>query len=407
MKLEALPLSLDADSPASVIAALPVFEDLLAGRRALLPVSLDSVGQHLRTLMHAGTGGQAEAPGTLIACTSGSTGTPKGARLGTRQLTASAQATATWLAEHFSTGPGPWLLALPPHHIAGVQVVLRSLQAGYAPQVLDAPTGFTVGGVVSATARLRRTHRSADLYTSLVPTQLQRLVADAAGRAALREYAAVLVGGAAAAPDLIRRCRADGIPVVLTYGSAETAGGMVYDGHALPGSAVDIDEPSGRILLSGPTVADGYRGSPAGVTSEAFPTSGTFRTSDLGQLTDGLLTVTGRADGAVNSGGLKILPEAVEAALASIGVTGCAVGVPDPDWGESVVALIEADGADSADSADPGALTTRLRARMHEAGVPGHLIPRRIFRTPVLPLTGPGKIDRRAVRHDLQTRLKA
>jgi O-succinylbenzoic acid--CoA ligase len=396
VKLEALPLDLD---PRSIAAAVPVLEDLLAGRRALLPTAPGQEHVLLSQMAAGGDAGDEETPGTLIACTSGSTGLPKGARLRTSNLTASADATAAYLSARFGSGPGPWLLALPPHHIAGIQVILRSLRAGHSPTVL--PGGrFTPEAFAHGTAALRAEHPSEDLHTSLVPTQLQRLMADDQGRSALHEYAAVLVGGAATSPGLADAARNHGIPVVLTYGSSETAGGMVYDGRALPGTRVAVDHGTGRILLSGPTVADGYRNVGGSAEQDAFPARGTFRTSDLGGIDDGRLTVRGRADGAVNSGGMKILPEEVEAALATLGYTACVVGLPDTDWGEAVTALVEVPGESPADR------TAHVRAAMKDAGLPSHLIPRRALGTRRLPMTGPGKVDRRAVRDELRTRLE-
>ncbi|MGP9722564.1 AMP-binding protein [Corynebacterium sp. AOP40-9SA-29] len=397
MKLEALPVALNT---ASVAAALPVLQDVLAGRRAVLPVPPDArAAKDLQDAMGAATD---EAPGTLIACTSGSTGLPKGARLRAANLVASAEATASYLRARFGTAPGPWLLALPPHHIAGLQVILRSLHAGHSPTVMDSDGPFTASGFVRATTALRAAHPEADLHTSLVPTQLHRLLdgPDTSGAlAALREYAAILVGGAATSPDLVARCRQAGVPIVLTYGSSETAGGVVYDGEAIPGTVATIEETTGRILLTGPTVADGYRNVDGAAEQDAFPTASTFRTSDLGTVKDGVLTVRGRADGALNSGGLKVLPEEVEAVLNTIGYRSCVVGLADDDLGEAVVALVESD-------ATAAELTEEVRAALKTSGTASHLIPRRVLSTSVLPATGPGKVDRRAVREEMRTRLR-
>lgn len=413
MKLEALPVALNT---ASVAAALHVLQDVLAGRRAVLPVPPDArAAKDLQDAMRATDVTDIpgvtldEAPGTLIACTSGSTGRPKGARLRAANLLASADATASYLRARFGTAPGPWLLALPPHHIAGLQVILRSLHAGHSPTVLDDDGPFTASGFVRATADLRDRHPGEDLHTSLVPTQLHRLLdgtdgtssTDTSGAlAALREYAAILVGGAATSPELVARCRQAGVPVVLTYGSSETAGGVVYDGEPIPGTVATIEEASGRILLSGPTVADGYRNVDGAAEQDAFPTAGTFRTGDLGAVEDGLLSVRGRADGALNSGGLKILPEDVETALATIGYRSCVVGLPDDDLGEAVVALVESD-------ATAAELTDEVRAALKASGTAGHLIPRRVLTTCTLPATGPGKVDRRAVHAQMRTRLRS
>src|SRR5690606_15260270 len=93
--------------------------------------------------------------------------------------------------------------------------------------------------------------------TSLVPTQLRRLLDDPAGVAALRQVT-VLLGGAAADPDLLTRSRQAGARVVPTYGMSETCGGCVYDGVPLPGVRVRVDPADDRIWLGGPVVAGGY-----------------------------------------------------------------------------------------------------------------------------------------------------
>ncbi|MEL4152049.1 AMP-binding protein, partial [Corynebacterium bovis] len=367
-------------STGTVPDAVPVLSSFLAGDAAVLPLP-DGPGDAARTratLTALMRPDEPAAPGTLIACTSGSTGTPKGAVLRTPALDASARATAELVADRWGVSPGPWLLALPPHHIAGLQVILRSLHAGFTPHVTDPDLhGFT-----AATRALRAAHPGEDLHTSLVPTQLVRILRDPAATAALREYASVLVGGAATPPDVLARCRDAGVHILLTYGSSETSGGMVYDGRPLPGTSVTLEDPDaagvGRVLLHGPTVAEGYRTVPAGTdgpagaagaagaggagnADDAFPRPGTFRTSDLGRIDDGVLTVLGRADGAVNTGGLKVLPEEVEAALAAAvpGATACALGVPDPEWGEAVVAVV---------ATAPGAAATAPGAAAGPAG---------------------------------------
>ena len=165
--------------------------------------------------------------------TSGSTGRPRLVVLRPAALRASAAATAARLG-----GPGRWLLALPADHVAGVQVVVRALLAGAPPVVQDLRGGFRPAGFAAATARLGPGRR----YTSLVPTQLLRLL-DAGGAAldALLGYDAVLVGGAALDAGLRARAEAAGVRVVATYGMTETAGGCVYDGVPLDGVRIRLD----------------------------------------------------------------------------------------------------------------------------------------------------------------------
>ena len=175
-------------------------------------------GPHARNCGAPHFDASGDDPGGVLVATSGSTGRPRLVVLPPAALRASAAATAARLG-----GPGRWLLALPADHVAGVQVIVRALLAGAPPVVQDLRGGFRPAGFAAATARLGPGRR----YTSLVPTQLLRLL-DAGGAAldALRGYDAVLVGGAALDAGLRARAEAAGVRVVATYGMTETAGGL-------------------------------------------------------------------------------------------------------------------------------------------------------------------------------------
>ncbi|MDP9445228.1 MAG: AMP-binding protein, partial [Actinomycetota bacterium] len=232
----------------------------------------------------------------LVVRTSGSTGEPKQVVLGPAAVLASAGATLARLG-----GPGQWLLALPVHHVAGLQVLVRSLLAGEDPVVLDEHPDF-----LTATAALHGRRR----YLSLVPTQLLRLLRDRDEVAALRSFDAVLLGGTAADPVLLARAREAGLPVVPTYGSSETCGGCVYDGRPLDGVAVKVDA-GGRVHVAGPVLFDGYRDRPD-LTAEVL-VDGWLRSPDLGRLDDdGRLHVLGRVDDVVVSGGVNVALPAVQ-----------------------------------------------------------------------------------------------
>ncbi len=375
-------------------AALPHLAAALTGRSPLHPTGVECAhgGQDLELRTQLGVPEDL----AVVIGTSGSTGTPKLAMLTAGALAASIGATHQALG-----GPGQWLLALPPHHIAGLQVLLRGIVAGTRTVALDRP--FSLAGFATATTNLDPDHRH---YTSLVPTQLARLLDDPAGAECLRAFDAVLVGGAALPRRLRDRADAAGVVVVATYGMSETAGGCLYDGRALPGTSVAL-APDGRVRLGGRTLADGYLGDPDR-TEQAFPTDadGTrwFRTDDHGVLLpDGRLHVDGRLDDLVNTGGLKVAPRLVEEAI----LTHCpeiaevvVVGVPDPDWGQRVAALVV-----PLDSASPAAPPTLADVRSRLRGIlPDHALPKQVVTATALPLRGPGKPDRAAIAVLLSTR---
>ena len=322
----------------------------------------------------------------LVVATSGSTGTPKGAMLSASALNASAVATEDRLA-----GPGRWLLALPAHHIAGLQVVLRSLLAGAEPHVLDVSTGFDPLSLPGAVRSLEAAAGDRPLYTSLIPGQLRKVLdhSNASPAAALARFHTVLLGGAATEPELLDRAAAAGIHVVRTYGSSETAGGCVYDGVPLAGTEVEIDDDS-RVWLGGPTVAAGYRNAPG---HEAFSRRGWFRTEDAGNFADdGALRILGRLDTAVSVGGLTIVPQVVEAALTAHPAISEAVvvGVPDARLGHRLAAAIVP--APSVSAPPPAELSSWVRERLGR-----HSEPATYDVMAELPVLANGKADRKEI----------
>ena len=349
----------------------------------------------------------------LILRTSGSTtGTGRLIAMSAAALVASARATHARLG-----GPGTWLLPLPAHHVAGLQILIRSLEAGTEPVVVDTSAGFSPTALADAldSARLSTGAAASRLYVSLVPTQLVRVLQDPVAGRALSDADAVLLGGAAADPALLARARRAGITVVTTYGMSETGGGCVYNGRPLAGVEVAIQDPdaegAGRILLSGPVLAEGYlrpsgrrpADSPGGRPDdgEGFHRSGGKRilaTSDRGRLhPDGRLEVLGRLDDIIITGGVKVEPRRVEEALTAIdGIAeACVVGLPDEKWGSRVVAAAVLEpGRQRArwPGCDGAALREAVRARLDGAHAP-----KRVVVLEALPLRPSGKVDRRRV----------
>lgn len=291
-------------------------------------------------------------PEPLVIATSGSTGQPKQVVLSREAMRVSADATHARLG-----GPGTWELNLPPTYVAGVQVLYRTIRGG--------------GGD-------RR-------YVSLVPTQLVRALKSEQRLWQLREYDAVLVGGGPLQPPVRSEAERHGLRIVQTYGMSETCGGCVYDGVPLDGVEVRID-PEGHVLLRGPVLFDGYRGEPER-TAAAFR-DGWLVTNDVGHWAeDGRLRIDGRVDDMIISGGVKVPAQAVASMIRtdSVGFGVEVVGVPDPEWGERVVAVMAAGSATSLE-------------HVRSLVTPRAWAPRQIVVVPEIPLLPNGKPDRVAIR---------
>jgi o-succinylbenzoate---CoA ligase len=402
--LESLASALDGTGP----AILPLDAGLPAGRIAKLIAALEpgtiEDAEGVTTVRSAGRKGVAEGTAVVVG-TSGSTGAPKGVELSAAALRHSARASL----DRVGARPGErWLCCLPVTHVAGLQVLVRSLVSGTEPVLAERADAETVAG-------------SGCAHVSLVPTQLQRLLQET--DVPLAGFSSVLLGGAAAPARLLDAARTAGVPVVTTYGMTETCGGCVYDGVPLDGVRVEIGD-DGRIWIGGAVLFSGYRlggdreaGSPSqggsggmglsqggsggawGVAPLADNTSW-FRTGDLGWLdSSGRLTVRGRADDIINTGGHKVVPGEVAAALqACPGVRDVAVvGQPDPEWGERVVAVVV-----PADPADPPSLEL-LRMHVLER-LPRYAGPSKVVTVDAVPMLPNGKHDIVRLRHELLRR---
>ena len=356
----------DAD-PTAVLVAL---RDALAGGPAILPGSPrtelpEAVDQRVAVVIE----------------TSGSTGAPKRVALSANALLASAAASESSLG-----GPGQWMLALPTHYIAGINVLVRSLAAGFEPVYFGS-------GHFDATefAEASRTMDGPLRFTSLVPAQLARIV-DAADDdldllAAMRRFDRILVGGQATPPALLARAIELGLNVTRTYGSSETSGGCVYDG--IPIGTVEARIVDGQVELAGPVLADGYLGDPA-TTEAAFSMHGGkrwYRTGDAGEVVGRALRVTGRLDNVIISGGEKVSLDAIERVVHAIDglADAVAVGSPSEEWGEVPVVFTSGHGT-------LAVVKAAVIGTLGRASAPVALV--RVESLPQLPN---GKPDRRAL----------
>jgi o-succinylbenzoate---CoA ligase len=307
----------------------------------------------------------------LLVATSGTAGPPRLVELPRNAVDAAIQASAAAIG---AGSEGRWLACLPPAHIGGLLVLHRHL-------LLGAPITFrrrVTPAVIAGLPDVR--------FTSLVPTQLLRLL-DAGIR--LGTFRAILVGGSGISEELASRAARANAPVVPTYGMTETCGGVVYSGQPLAGVEVRADE-SGELLVHGPTLMRGYRfDSPA--TAAAFTAGGWLRTGDGGSVAgDGTVQVSGRLADVIVSGGEKIWPAEVEAAIAGHeNVAAVMVSASsDREWGQRVVARV----VPRRRSAPP--TLEALRAYAGES-IARHKLPRELIIVDHLERSALGKIRRR------------
>ena len=269
----------------------------------------------------------------VVVRTSGSTGAPKATVLTVDALAASSVATAFAL-----KGEGQWLLALPVQYVAGVQVLVRSLFAGHPP-VGHGPVRRLYA------RRPSRPRRWSSRTRSVSPRWCPPSCSGCWTRPRPRRWpccGASTPSCSAAAPrsaELLAAARDAGVRVVTTYGSAETCGGCVYDGFPLEDVLVRVED-DGRILLGGANHRRRVPGRPPSSRQRRFiEEDGVrwYRTNDLGELdADGRLTVLGRADDVVITGGVKVSAAHVQAELEKLdGVRAAFVaGVPSAEWGQ-------------------------------------------------------------------------
>jgi len=307
----------------------------------------------------------------VVVETSGSTSRPKRVALGADALLASAAA-----AESALGGPGDWALALPLHYIAGINVVVRAM-ASESDFVAD-ENGFDAERFMSSLGAVK--------YTSLVPAQLARLV-EFEDLEPLQRLERILIGGQAMPESLAARALELGLNITRTYGSSETSGGCVWDG--VPIGNTDVRIIDGRVELAGSVLAHGYLDNPERTSAAFVEHDGKrwYRTDDTGHLVDGVLSVTGRVDDVIVSGGIKVSLAEVEAAVR--GMPGLAsavvVAAPHPEWGETPVVVTEV-------PVDLGDVRDAVSARLGRAAAPS-----RVVVVPGIPLLASGKPDRLSI----------
>jgi len=366
-------VALGASDPFAVLRGL---EAALAGGPALLPVAEDAPALP--------TPAPARVPQrvALVVETSGSTGTGKRVALSSEALLAGAAAADAALG-----GPGGWVLALPTHYIAGLNVLTRSITAGTSPVVVP-PGHFDADAFADAADRLVTGPAAPRRYTSLVPVQLARVLDDARASSALAAFDAVLVGGQATPAPLRQRALDAGVRVVTTYGASETSGGCVYDG--VPFGTVRAEVVDDELFLAGPMLAEGYLDDDGRTASAFTERDGLrwYRTGDAAQVRDGLVRVLGRLDDVVISGGEKVPLGQVERLVRELPGQDAAVVTrrASGEWGEVPVVV-------TARPLDLEVVRAHVGAALGRAARPAAVVV--VAELPMLPT---GKPDRRAIQ---------
>lgn len=317
--------------------------------------------------------------------TSGSTSAPKKVRLSEEAVRASTEAANERLG-----GAGQWVLSLPGQFIAGKNVEWRNAASG--ADLIRTSGSFTAEAFVEAAAQLSHERR----YTSLVPTQLARLVdaaeLDRSFIAPIRRFDRILLGGQRAPAGLIEKASMLGWKVTRTYGATETCGGCVWDGRPLGETKIRITD---QIEISGPTLADGYVDNDELTESRFYlDAAGTrwYRTGDAGALIGGQLQVSGRIDDVIISGGLKISLAAIEHVVQVFAPDAVVVSTPHESWGEVPVVVTT-----SRPSIDE--LRAAVGNALGKAARPNHVVT-----VSVIPTTHTGKPDRKKLKRLVASR---
>jgi len=308
---------------------------------------------------------------SLIINTTGSSGKIKEVGLTASSLLSSAKASNKYIGAQIGDR---WSLLLPLNHIAGINVLIRSLELGTTP--LDYRNISNESGGKYSTAE----------YSAIVPTQLFRaLHGDSQLLEHLRGCRAVLVGGAKLTSELRNQAIESGIKIVETYGSTETSGGCIYDGQPLEGVEIEVNA-EGLLRIRGSVLAHSY----LNTTEPLIDDHGWYTTSDLAHFEDGKLLIDGRSDDIFISGGENLSLSAVESIISEKfpSLDFAAFTVTDAQWGQILCCALVNSKVSSHSGIELGIQEALTNALGEIAKV------KRFLYLDELPLMGIGKVDR-------------
>jgi len=342
-----------------------------------------------------------------ILYTSGTTGRSKGAMLSHGNLSSNARV----LKEYWgwrSPGQGGDVLihALPIFHVHGLFVASHGALLSGSKMIW-----FSKFDPKAVIARLP----DATVFMG-VPTLYVRLLGDKAfDRQACRNMRLFVSGSAPLLIETFNEFRErTGQAILERYGMSETVmltsnpyrpedgerrGGTV--GFPLPGVGVRVVDDAGQscpagetghLQVRGPNVFAGYWRMPE-KTREEFTSDGWFKTGDVGRIAaDGYVTIVGRSKDLIISGGYNVYPAEIEGVLNEMpGIAESAVvGVPHPDFGEAVIAIVvPRPGAQP----DAGSMIGELKSQ-----IANFKVPKQVFVVPELPRNTMGKVQKNLLR---------
>lgn len=390
------------DSGAVALVYDAAFADRIESLRALPHVSIgDGPGTSYEALAASSPMPYDVRDLVSLNYTSGTTGNPKGVRREHANRMASMAAMDAVLGD---TKPdAAYLHAGPITHTSGL-FILPALKRGMRQIVLPS---FDVGAVLEAVRERGATH------TAMVPTMIARILqsdVDGGGSGGLgldmlayagapmpREH--IRAAYERLTPNLVQYYGlVEAIPPVTVLDAADHERGLTDRPELLASAGrstghveVAISEPDeanggiGEVILRGPAIMSGYWSGDAGARAIR---DGWLHTGDLGRIEDGYLYLVDRKNDMIITGGYNVYPREVEDALAAApGVSQVAViGVPDPDWGQRIVAFFTG-------TAIEGDLDSFARRELAS-----YKKPKEYRRLDAFPLNSTGKIDKKALR---------
>jgi O-succinylbenzoic acid--CoA ligase len=306
---------------------------------------------------------------------------------------------------------------LPLYHVSGLMQFLRCFITG-GQLVIYPWKKLESGDVINI--------QTSNFFLSLVPTQLQRLLANFDVTSWLAGFQTVLLGGAPAAKELLEKARHHRIPLAITYGMTETASqiatlkpddflnGKDNCGRILPHAYITIGNEQGEVLpanecgnitIAAKSLAFGYypfqtaggkaeagnfyfNFSSLGEAARSASTVRLFHTDDIGFLDEeGYLHVVGRSSDKIITGGENIYPLEIESAIRATAtvIDVCVLGIPDKRWGQAIAAIYIPKNADIF----PLEIQSLLQDKLSKIKIPKYWIP-----VQTLPRNSQGKINR-------------